>query len=252
MWWCWWGRTAPARPIASRRSRFCRRDAACAARRSMMSPTTRATAPGRSPPRSKARSGLPRSAPASIRPAAEAATDQPALPHRPRAGQFGDRLRRSSAHGVADARDGRAVPRRRLRTAAVLRPAGAGDRQRAFQPRVGAGPFAALAQPPAGSAQLRRPLVRRDRARNRRARGRGRRDARPDRDAAAAMLRERGDGFGLSVGADHARRLDGKRAGQRARHRGGGSLPRDPARQPRRATPRPAARSTGRISPICR
>src|ERR1700749_1856236 len=31
MWWCWWGRTAPARPIAWRRSRFCRQDAACAA-----------------------------------------------------------------------------------------------------------------------------------------------------------------------------------------------------------------------------
>ena len=42
----------------------------------------------------------------------------------------------------------------------------------------------ALAQPPAGGAQLRRPLVRRDRARDRRACGRGGGDARPDRDKA--------------------------------------------------------------------
>ena len=65
--WCWWGRTAPARPIAWRRSRFCRRDAACGAPRWRTSPTTRATAPGRCPPRSRARWGLPRSAPASMR-----------------------------------------------------------------------------------------------------------------------------------------------------------------------------------------
>ena len=80
--------------------------------------------------------------------------NQPALPDRPRAGEFGNRVRRSSAHGVADARDGRAVPRRGFRTAALLRPAGAGDRQRAFQPRLGAGAFVALAQPAARSAQL--------------------------------------------------------------------------------------------------
>ena len=80
--------------------------------------------------------------------------NQPALPDRPRAGEFGHRLRRSSAHGVADARDGRAVPRRGFRAAALLRPAGAGDRQRAFQPRLGAGALVALAQPAARSAQL--------------------------------------------------------------------------------------------------
>ena len=79
---------------------------------------------------------------------------QPALPDRPRAGEFGDRVRRSSAHGVADAGDGRAVPGRGVGAAALLRPAGAGDRQRAFQPRVGAGALAALAQPAARSAQL--------------------------------------------------------------------------------------------------
>ena len=84
---------------------------------------------------------------------------QPALPDRPRAGQFRHRLRRSFAHGVADAVDGRAVSRRSIGAAAVFRPAGAGDRLRAFQPGVGARPLLALAQPAAGSAQLRRPLV---------------------------------------------------------------------------------------------
>ena len=64
---------------------------------------------------------------------------QPPLPHRPRTGRLGHRVRRSSAHGVADAGDGRTVPGRRVGAAAVLRPAGAGDRQRAFQPRLGAG-----------------------------------------------------------------------------------------------------------------
>ncbi len=69
--WCWSGRTAPARPIAWRRSRSCRRDAGCAAPRWRMSPTTRATVPGRSRPKSRARWGWPRSAPASTRPAAK-------------------------------------------------------------------------------------------------------------------------------------------------------------------------------------
>ena len=67
---------------------------------------------------------------------------QPALPDRPRAGEFGHRVRRSSAHGVADAGDGRAVHGRGVGAAAVLRPAGAGDRQRAFQPGLGAGALA--------------------------------------------------------------------------------------------------------------
>ena len=80
--------------------------------------------------------------------------NQPALPDRPRARELGNRLRRSLAHGVADARDGRAVSRRGVRTAALLRPAGAGDRQRTFQPRLGAGALVALAQSPARSAQL--------------------------------------------------------------------------------------------------
>src|SRR4029453_13295159 len=64
--------------------------------------------------------------------------------------------------------------------AAVFPPAGARDRQRAHRPGLGARPQFALAQPSAGGAQLRRPLVRRDRARNRRTRGCGGGDARPD------------------------------------------------------------------------
>ena len=153
MWWRWSGRTARARPIAWRRSRSCRRGAACGGRRWRMSPTTRATAPGRSPPRSRARWGSQRSAPASMRRQARQ-QHQPPLPHRPRAGRLGHRVRRSFAHGMADAGDGRAVPWRSVGTAAVLRPAGAGDRQRAFQPRLRAGALAALAQPAARSAQL--------------------------------------------------------------------------------------------------
>ena len=43
-WSCWSGRTAPARPICSRRSRSWRRAAACAARRSTRSRSPRATA----------------------------------------------------------------------------------------------------------------------------------------------------------------------------------------------------------------
>ena len=175
---------------------------------------------------------------------------QPALPDRPRAGEFGDRVRRSSAHGVADAVDGRAVSGCGLGAAAVFRPAGAGDRLRAFQPGVGAGPLLALAQPPARGAQLRRPLVRRDRARDRRTRRRGRGDARPDRDAARGDAARARRGLGVSLRPDHARRLDGKRADQRTRHRGGGSLPRDPARQPRpRRRRRPHARRSASHRP---
>ena len=86
-----------------------RRAAACAAPRWRTSPTTRATAPGRCRPRSRARSASPRSAPASTPPRGDGHRDQPALPDRPRAGRLGRRLRRSSAHGLADAGDGRAV-----------------------------------------------------------------------------------------------------------------------------------------------
>ena len=213
MWWCWSGRTAPARPIAWRRSRFCRRDAACGARRSRMSPTTRATAPGRCPPRSKARSGLPRSAPASTRPAAR----PPPTSRRCRidrepvgsATAFGDHLRMVWLTPAMDGLFlGAASERRRFFDRLVL----AIDSEHSS--RVSALERSlALAQPPARGAQLRRPLVRRDRARNRGACGRGRRDARPDRDTSSpAMLRDARRSFRVSVGADHARRLDGKRA----------------------------------------
>ena len=66
-WWCWSARTAPARPISSRRSRCWRPGEACGARRSTRSPSPKATAPGRCPPTSKARSDWQRSAPASTR-----------------------------------------------------------------------------------------------------------------------------------------------------------------------------------------
>ena len=47
----------------------------------------------------------------------------------------------------------------------------------------------------------------------------------------ATMLRERGESLGVSIRRDHARRLDGKRFDQRTGDLGGGSLPRDPARE---------------------
>ena len=245
-------RTAPARPIASRRSRFCRRDAACAARRWRMSPTIRATAPGRCPPRSRARSGLPRSAPASMRRATKtAATSRRCRIDREpvsSATAFGDHLRMV---WLTPAMDG-LFSGRGLGAAALLRPAGAGDRQRAFQPRVGAGALAALAQPAARGAQLRRPLVRRDRARNRRACGRGRRHPRPDRDQA------RGDAARARRGIPPFRR-------RRSCSTAGWKMRWSTSPPPRwrivtarscapaaRATPPPAARWTARISPICR
>src|ERR1700694_5120757 len=43
--------------------------------------------------------------------------------------------------------------------AAFVRPAGAGERLGAFQPRLRVGPLVTFAQPHAGGAQLRRPLV---------------------------------------------------------------------------------------------
>ena len=76
-----------------------------------------------------------------IDPPGARARHRPALPDRSRAGGLGDRVRRSPAHGVADAGDGRPVHGRGVGAAAVLRPAGAGDRLRAFQPGVGARPF---------------------------------------------------------------------------------------------------------------
>src|SRR3954466_1061992 len=58
--------------------------------------------PGTAPPGGGG--GPPRPVPPP--PGRRGARAQPALPDRPRAGEFGDRVRRSSAHGVADAFDG--------------------------------------------------------------------------------------------------------------------------------------------------
>src|SRR5215475_2002962 len=79
-------------------------------------------------------------------------------------------LRRATLEDVADNQgDGSwavsAQVEGALGLATLLRPPRACNRQRAFQPRLGARPFLALAQPAPGSAQLRRPLVRRHRAR---------------------------------------------------------------------------------------
>src|SRR5437867_3028481 len=59
------------------------------------------------------------------------------------------------------------------------------------------------------------------------------RRCRIDRDKTRGDAARSGRSFRVSVRADHARRLDGKRAAQRARYLGGGSLPGDIARQPR-------------------
>ena len=82
--------------MCSRRSRSWRRDGACGARRSTRWRSARATAPGRCRPRSKARSGSRRSAPASRRRSARS--------------RF-----RASAASIAS----RSRPRRRLRITCV-------------------------------------------------------------------------------------------------------------------------------------
>ena len=75
--------------------------------------------------------------------------DHAQVPHRPRAGSLRHRVRRSSARDLAGSGDGQAVQRPGLGAPALPRPARAGGRCRAFQPRVGAGAVAALAQPAA-------------------------------------------------------------------------------------------------------
>ena len=127
---------------------------------------------------------------------------QPALPDRPRAGEFGHRLRRSSAHGVADAVDGRAVHGRGVGAAALLRPAGAGDRQRAFQPGVGARPLACARATACSRCAITTTIgATRSSARPPNLRSRSRRRAARPLTRLAAMLRARGAGFRLSVGA---------------------------------------------------
>ena len=243
MWWCWSDRTAPARPIASRRSRFCRRDAACAAPRSTMSPTSRATARGRCPPRSRARSGLATLGTGIDAPGSEAAATSRRcrIDREPvsSATAFGDHLRMvwltPSMDGLFT---GAASERRRFFDRLVL----AIDSEHSA--RVSAlDRSLAIAQSPARGAQFRRPLVRRDRARDRRTRGRGRGDARPDPDETRRDAARARRAIGLSLRRHHARRLDGKRADERAGHLGGGPLPRDPAPGPRpRRRRRPHAR----------
>ena len=88
MWWCWWGRTAPARPIASRRSRFCRRDAACAAPRWTTSPTIQGDGSWAVSAEVEGALGLATLGTGIDAPGSEAAAHQPALPDRPRAGEL--------------------------------------------------------------------------------------------------------------------------------------------------------------------
>ena len=121
-----------------------------------------------------------------------------ALPHRPRAGLVGGCVRRSPAHGVADAGDGRTVPRRRLRAAPISRSPRAGHRQRPFRARQRARTLAAFAQSPARRRARRRALARRDRARDGAARGGGRCDAQRNRHAPAGGARRARRGLCIS------------------------------------------------------
>jgi len=183
---------------------------------------------------------------------------EPALPDRPRAGDFSYRIRRSFAHGLADAFDdglfmGAASERRRFFDRLVL----AIDSEHSS--RVSAlDRSLRFAQPPAGGAQLRRPLVRRDRSAKRRTRRRGSRDARPD------CHETRGDvahsaTLGVSIRTDHARRLDENALTSEPATAVEDRLPREFARRPRprrgRAVPSTSAshRSAGDLAPkTCR
>ena len=89
-----------------------------------------------------------------------------ALPDRSRAGLVGRGLRRPSAHGVADAGDGRPVPWRRLRAPPLPRSPRACHRQRPLRARQRAGTVAPLAQSPARRRARRRALAGGDRARD--------------------------------------------------------------------------------------
>ena len=128
-WWCWSGRTAPARPIC--RSDFVfvpgPRLAARDARRSRLQRRRRLLGGvGR---------GRRRARPCHARHRHRAAArgrdrHHAAMPHRPRAGRLRRRLRRSPAGRLADAGDGRLVLRTRLRAAAFSRSSGARGRCR--------------------------------------------------------------------------------------------------------------------------
>ena len=68
----------------------------------------------------------------------------------------------------------------------------------------------------------------------------------------AAMLRARGEASGFPSAADHARRLDGERAGQRNPQPRWKIATARSCAPAARAMPRPAARSTALTSPTCR
>ena len=118
-------------------------------------------------------------------PAGEESDADAQMPHRPRKRRFGHRLRRPFARCVADACHGPAFQRAGLRAPALSRPAGAGGRRAAFEPRGGARAQPAFAQPPARRLIRRFPLARRGRARN--GRGCGRRRCRPRRNGQAPV-----------------------------------------------------------------
>ena len=184
---------------------------ACAAPPSTRSRSPRATAPGRSRPRSRACWVSPRSAPASSRPRARTPARTRAMPNRSRAGRFGGGLRRPSAGDLAYPGHGSAVRRAGLGAAALPRPPGARGRRRAHRAGFCARARAALAQPAAGGAAPRSALARRHRARDRRARGRGRGAARRNR-APVARRAGRAQGRRIPIRRDRARRLDGAAA----------------------------------------
>jgi len=258
-WWCWWGRTAPARPIASRRSRFSRPGAACGGRRWTMSPTIRATARGRYRPSVEGALGLATLGTGIDPPiSSEGRGEDAATSRRCRIDReplsSAARVRRSFAHGVADAGDGRAVhggcvgagggfstawcwrstaniPGRVSAAGALLTFAATACWRCAITTTTGA--TRSSAKPPSlrwAVAAMRGQTVAR----------------------LAAMLRARGQSLGVSVRRDHARRLDGKRFDQRAGDLRGGPLPRDPAREQAEGLPLPAAPLMVRISPTCR
>ena len=186
-------------------------------------------------------------------PAAEDAADHAQVPHRPRAGFLGHRVRRPPARDLAHSGDGHAVQRPGVRTPALSRPAGAGGRRRA----------------PSRVSALERSL---------RSRNRLLEEPRPDphwldaiehetAELAVAVAAQRAETVGrLQARAgraprsglvvpgrrDRARRLDGEaRRPAIRRSRSRIAIARC-SRTTAPATPPPAARSTGRTSPTWR
>ena len=176
-------------------------------------------------------------------PAGEDATRSRAMPHRPRAGRLGGGLRRPSARGLADARDGRLF-------------AGPASERRRFLDRL---VLAVDAEHPSRVNALERAL---------RSRNRLLEEPRPDphwldaiehetAEVAVAVAAQRAETvrrlqaalaraartIAFPVGRDRARRLDGAAAAGASRDRGRGPLSRHAARQSRaRRRRRPHAR----------